>query len=162
VELAPLADPALVPAAVATALGVVEDPSRPLVTTLMAVLRPKHVLLVLDNCEHLIEACAQLADALLHGCPQLQILATSREALGIPGEPSWPVPSLELPQAQQSLAEIAHYAAVRLFAERAQAVQPQFAITEHNATVVAQTCRRLDGIPLALELAAARLRALSV
>jgi predicted ATPase/class 3 adenylate cyclase len=165
VELAPLADPGLVPGAVATALGIAEDASRPLVSTLIAVLRPKCVLLLLDNCEHLIEACAQLSDALLHACARVQILATSREALGIAGETSWPVSSLELPGGQQTaqpVAEIAQCSAVRLFAERAQAVQPRFALTQQNAAVVGQICRRLDGIPLALELAAARLRALSV
>jgi non-specific serine/threonine protein kinase len=161
VELAPLADPALVPGAVAAALNIVADASRPLLATLIAVLRARQVLLVLDNCEHLIEACATLADALLHGCPQVQILATSREALGIAGEVAWPVPSLELPEAHQPPREIERCAAVRLFVERAAAVQPRFALTEQNAGVVAQVCRRLDGIPLSLELAAARLRALT-
>jgi non-specific serine/threonine protein kinase len=162
VQLAPLADPALVPAAVAGVLGVIAEAHRPLVATLNAVLRPKRLLLVLDNCEHLIGACAAVAEALLQACPQLRILATSREALGIGGEIAWPVPSLEVPGAGQPLEAIGQCAAVRLFIDRARAVQPHFLLTEQNAGAVAQVCRRLDGIPLALELAAACLRGLSV
>jgi non-specific serine/threonine protein kinase len=162
VELAPLGDPALVPAAVAGVLGIFAEAHRPLVATLSAVLRPKRLLLVLDNCEHLVAACAALAEALLQACPQLRILATSREALNIAGEVAWPVPSLEVPQGGQSLETLGQCAAVRLFVDRAQAVQLQFVLTEQNAAAVGQVCRRLDGIPLALELAAARMRALSV
>jgi predicted ATPase/class 3 adenylate cyclase len=164
VELAPLADPALVPQALATVLGVREDANRPLPATLAEVLRPKQLLLLLDNCEHLIEACAQLADALLRACPHVQVLATSREALGIAGETAWRVPSLALPAPQHlpPLESLLQSEAVRLFVDRAVAAQPHFALTATNTAAVAQICRRLDGIPLALELAAARVRGLSV
>jgi predicted ATPase/class 3 adenylate cyclase len=161
-ELGALADPVLVPAAVAVAVGVREEPGRPLLATLTAALRPKRVLLVLDNCEHLLDACARLADALLRAGPHLRILATSREALGIAGETAWRVPSLAVPDAQRPppADDLTRYEAVRLFAERAAAVQPRFAVTGQNAPAVAQICQRLDGIPLAIELAAARVRVL--
>jgi predicted ATPase/DNA-binding CsgD family transcriptional regulator len=167
VELAPLADPALVPQAVATAVGVQEQPGRPLVEILGEALRPQQVLLVLDNCEHLVAACAMLADHLLRACPQLEILATSREALGVGGETAWWVPSLAVPgeAAPATAAEVGALGqceAVRLFVERASAAEPRFALTERNSGAVGQVCRRLDGIPLALELAAARVRALPV
>ncbi|HZO91795.1 MAG TPA: tetratricopeptide repeat protein [Chthonomonadaceae bacterium] len=163
VELAAITDPALVPQTVAAAVRAREEPGRPLIETLANFLRPKSVLLLLDNCEHLVAACAQLAEALLRTCPKLRILATSREALGIPGERSWRVPSLALPDAlhlppREALAE---NEAVRLFAERAVTAQPSFALTERNAAAVAQICVRLDGIPLAIELAAARVKVLS-
>jgi predicted ATPase/DNA-binding XRE family transcriptional regulator len=163
IELAPLADPAGVPAAVATALGIREEAGQPLLATLLAALCPRRLLLVLDNCEHLLDACAALVAALLHGCPQLAVLATSREALGIAGEGVWRVPSLALPELEPVPAPevLAQVEAVRLFGERARAVQPQFAVTAQNARAVTQICRRLDGIPLALELAAAQLRGLS-
>ena len=162
VELAPLADPALVPQAVAAALGVREQPGRPLVDQLADALRGRDCLLVLDNCEHLVDACAALAEAFLAACPQLRVLATSREPLRVPGEAVWPVPPLAAPDPAQlpSLAALGDYPAVRLFAERARAQQPTFALTAGNARPVAALCRRLDGIPLALELAAARVRAL--
>jgi non-specific serine/threonine protein kinase len=164
VELAPLADPALVPQAVATVLGVQEDASRSLVAALTEALRPKHILLLLDNCEHLLDACAQLAEALLRGCAHLSILATSREALGIAGETAWRVPSLALPDPRHlpPRETLAQCEAVRLFMDRALAAQPHFLLTDHNAPAVVQLCHRLDGIPLAIELAAARLRGLSV
>jgi predicted ATPase/class 3 adenylate cyclase/DNA-binding XRE family transcriptional regulator len=164
VELAPLADPGLVPQAVASTLGVRDEPGRPLLTTLANHLREKHLLLVLDNCEHLIGACAQLADALLRACPQLTMLATSREVLGIAGEWAVRVPSLGLPEdgQPQSFTLVAASEAVRLLVERATAVQPNFALTEQNAAAVVQVCRRLDGIPLALELASARVRVLTI
>jgi predicted ATPase/class 3 adenylate cyclase len=164
VELAPLTDPDLVPHAVTAALGVREEPGRPLLISLVEHLRPKHLLLVLDNCEHLIAACAQLADTLLRACSRLTILASSREALGIAGETPFRVPSLGLPTGEQkmSVETLAACEAVRLFAERATTAQPAFALTGRNAGAVAQVCRRLDGIPLALELAAARVRALTV
>jgi predicted ATPase/DNA-binding CsgD family transcriptional regulator len=119
---------------------------------------------VLDNCEHLIDACAALADALLRACPSLRILATSREALGIAGERAWLVPSLSLPDSQNlpPFEELARYGAVRLFGERAGAAASAFELTERNAPAVAGLCQRLDGIPLAIELAAARVRVLSV
>jgi non-specific serine/threonine protein kinase len=160
VDLAALPDPALVPQAVAGAVGVREEPGRPLLATLTDALRPRHLLLVLDNCEHLLDACARLADALLRACPRLRILATSREALGVPGDVPWRVPSLAVPDALQPL-QAPHlwaYAAARLFIDRAQAALPGFAVTDRGAGAVAQVCRRLDGIPLAIELAAARIR----
>jgi predicted ATPase len=162
VELAPLADPALVPQAVAAALGVREEPGRPLAATLTDALTPKRLLLVLDNCEHVLEACARLADALLRACPRLRVLATSREALGIGGETAWRVPSLTLPDAEHPppIGALLQAEAVRLFIDRALAVRPTFRVTDANAPAVAQICRRLDGIPLAIELAAARVRVL--
>jgi non-specific serine/threonine protein kinase len=162
VELDSLTEAVLVPQAVAAVLGVVEEPGQPLVATLTAFLQPRQLLLVLDNCEHLVLACAQLATALLRACPQLHILATSREVLGISGERAWRVPSLSLPSAEQfpTVEQVAAAEAVRLFVERAQAVRPEFALTEQNAALVAQVCRQVDGIPLALELAAGRLSAL--
>jgi predicted ATPase/class 3 adenylate cyclase len=164
VDLAPLADGALVPQAVAAAVGVREAPGRPLLATLTDALRPKRVLLVLDNCEHLVEACARSAEALLRGCPQVRILATSREPLGLAGERPRRIPSLALPDTRRlpSPEGLGAYEAVRLFAERASTVQPRFAVTEQNARAVAEICQRLDGIPLALELAAARVRVLPV
>jgi predicted ATPase len=160
VELAPLADPALVPQAVASTLGVREQPVRMLTETLSHYLGSKKVLLVLDNCEHLIDACADLAEALLHSCPELRVLATSREALGITGEVAWVVPSLSLPDLRH-LESLPRYESARLFLERAAAVRPTFMLTEQNAPAVAQICYRLDGIPLAIELAAARAKVLS-
>jgi predicted ATPase len=167
VELAALADPALVPQEVATAVGVREEPGRPLAATLTDALKPQRRLLVLDNCEHLLDACARLADALLRACPRVTVLATSREALGIAGEVVWRVPSLPLPELREGddappVAALARNEAVRLFVDRALLVQPAFAVTPHNAAAVAQVCARLDGIPLALELAAARVRVLTV
>jgi non-specific serine/threonine protein kinase len=169
VELAPLADPALVPQAVATAVGVREQPGRRLVDTLADAVRGQELLLVLDNCEHLVEACATLADRLLRAGPRLRVLATSREALGIAGETTWWVAPLALPAAEpmaaagsERLAALEANEAVQLFVERARAAQPAFALTERNAGAVGQVCRRLDGIPLALELAAVRVPALGV
>jgi predicted ATPase/DNA-binding CsgD family transcriptional regulator len=164
VELAPLADPSLVPQAVASTLGVREQPGRSLTETLSDYLRARKMLLVLDNCEHLIEACAALAEALLRYCPELHILTTSREALGIVGEVAWPVPSLSLPDLRRlpEAESLPRYEATRLFVERATAVKPDFALTEQNVAAVGQVCYRLDGIPLALELAAARVTVLSV
>ena len=138
---------------------------RPLATTLAEALRSRRLLLVLDNCEHLLEACARLADALLRACPHLTVLATSREALGIGGETAWPVPPLGLPPPPDArrpppVEALTQYEAVRLFIDRALAGRPDFAVTNRNAPAVAQICARLDGIPLALELAAARVRVL--
>ena len=164
VELAPLADPSLVAQAVAATLGVREQPGRPMTETLSDHLRSRELLLVLDNCEHLIEACAELAEALLRFCPGLCVLATSREALGITGEVAWPVPSLSLPDLRRlpDIGSLPHYESARLFVERAVAVRPDFVLTEQNASAVAQVCYRLDGIPLAIELAAARAKVLTV
>ena len=186
VELAALSDARLVPQAVASVLGVREEADRPLTATLADALRPRELLLVLDNCEHLIGACADLADAILRACPVVRILATSRQALGIAGETTIRVPSLSLPASPDgpSLAASSgpgvHEAhaepvpvsgrvglvdpgpeAVRLFVERARAAVPSFTLNARNAVAVEQICRRLDGIPLAIELAAARIAVLS-
>src|SRR5215211_4768375 len=164
VELAPLTDPSLVPQAAAATLGLREQPGRSPTETLAGYLGSKKLLLVLDNCEHLIEACAELAETLLRSCPELRILATSREALGIAGEISWSVPSLTLPDLRRLLdvESLSHYESARLFVERAAAVKPTFTLTEQNAPAVARVCYRLDGIPLAIELAAVRTKVLSV
>jgi predicted ATPase len=165
VELAPLVDPGLVPHVVAAVLGVRDVGVRHLAQTLSDELNARgQVLLVLDNCEHLVQACAELVDQLLRACPALQILATSRERLGITGEAVWRVPSLAMPDPDRlpPLKELANYEAVRLFVERAEAVETSFRLTAANAATVATICRRLDGIPLALELAAARTRMLAI
>jgi predicted ATPase/transcriptional regulator with XRE-family HTH domain len=163
-DLAALTDPAGVAAVMAAAVGVREEAGQPLLATLVAALRSRHLLLVLDNCEHLLDACATLVQALLRTCPQVTVLATSREGLGLAGEIVWRVPSLALPDGEHlpSPEALAQVEAVRLFVERAQAAYPRFALTALNTPLVAQVCRRLDGIPLALELAAARLRGLSI
>ena len=162
-ELAPLSDPDLVPQAFASVVGVRESPGTPLVATLAEYLEPRAMLLVLDNCEHLVEACASLAETLLRRCPGLSILATSREALGIPGETLFSVPPLSLPDPHRppTVDGLPRYEASRLFVERARAVRPDFSTTADNAMSIAQICYRLDGMPLAIELAAARVRVLS-
>ena len=162
VELAPLANPELVPHHVADALGVRRDGIRAAGDALLEALRDWEALLVLDNCEHLVEACARLVESLLRGCPRLRIMATSREALGIGGERAWPVPALSLPGAGTPVtrAVAAESEAVRLFVERTQAVRPSFELLDGNAAAVARICQRLDGLPLAIELAAARARVL--
>jgi predicted ATPase/class 3 adenylate cyclase len=149
IELAPLADPSQIIPTVAQVFGLQEHPFGPLAALLMDYLRDKKILLILDNCEHLIEACARLADDLLHQCTGLKILASSREALGIAGEVAYHIPSL------------ADSESTRLFTERALAVNPNFHLTESNSSSVVQICSRLDGIPLAIELAAARVKLLS-
>ncbi len=162
IELAPLADAALVPHTLASTLGLRETGGRPIVTALIDVLREKHRLLVLDNCEHLIEASAQLAAALLPACPQLHILATSREPLEIPGEILFRVPPLSTPDTPHVpiIQELAHYEAVQLFVERGAAGMPTYTLTTDNAGAIVRICQRLDGMPLAIELAAARLKTL--
>jgi predicted ATPase/class 3 adenylate cyclase/tetratricopeptide (TPR) repeat protein len=164
VELAPVTDPAGVARAVAAAVHIGEQPGRPLVETISAALRKRQLLLLLDNCEHLIAACAELADALLRSCPLLTILATSREGLNLQGESLMPVPSLRVPDSDvvPPLDELREYEAVSLFVDRCTSYQPAFALTKENAADVVRVCRRLDGVPLALELAAARVRVLSV
>src|SRR5829696_434443 len=164
VELAPLSDPELVPEAVASVLGVREATGSPLLETLAEHLVSKSMLLVLDNCEHLIDASASLAEVLLRRCPNLSILATSREGLGITGEATFAVPPLSLPDPRRlpDPEMLPRYEATRLFVERVRAVKQDFSLTEGNAVAVAQVCYRLDGIPLAIELAAARARVLSV
>lgn len=164
VELAPLADGALVPEALAAAWGVVEQPGCPVLETLMDALAPRRALIVLDNCEHLIESCARCAQRLLDSCPELTILATSREPLGIPGEAVVPIAPLPVPDGLQRVdaPALARADAVRLFVERARAAASSFALTDENVPDVVRICRQLDGIPLALELAAARVRLLGV
>ena len=164
VELAALSDPALVPQAVADVLGIKEQAGRSIQGTLVEALKPKRLLLILDNCEHLVAACASLASDLLRACPDVHILASSREPLNVAGEQTYQVPSLTLPdpKQQQTVESLSQFEAVRLFIERAQAVQPSFAVTNANAPAVAQVCFHLDDIPLAIELAAARVRSLSV
>jgi predicted ATPase/class 3 adenylate cyclase len=169
VELAALGDAALVPQAVASALGVREEPGRPLLDTLLDFLRPKRLLLLLDNCEHLLAACAALAESLLRACPEVRILATSQAPLEVPEERVWAVPSLGVPDPQRLprdgsalVAALATYEAVRLFVDRAVATLPSFSLTERNARAVAEVCRQLDGIPLAIELAAARVNVITV
>ncbi len=164
VELAPLSDPALVPQTVASALHVREQPGRPLLATLSDYLAHKDLMLVLDNCEHLVAACAPMVEALLRACPSLRIMATSREPLGVAGETTWRVPSLPLPDLLRlpPLENLTQYEAVRLFIERAVAAKPDFSVTNRNAPSVVRTCHRLDGIPLAIELAAARVKVLPV
>ncbi len=164
VELAPLADPALVPQAVASALGVREEPGRTLVQTLTDYLQPKELLLLLDNCEHLLDACAHLIQSLLRHCARLKVVATSREGLNIDGETTYRIPSMSMPDPKEKATpeSLSGYESVRLFEERAKAALPSFQITDQNASPVAQLCIRLDGIPLAIELAAARVKAMSV
>jgi predicted ATPase len=164
VELASLSDSNLVPQAIASTLEVREVPGRALTEVVIEHLKSKKTLLVLDNCEHLVEACARLAEAFLRSCPNLRILATSREALGITGETGWLVPSLSLPEPHYlpPVEELRRYEAARLFIERAVAMLPTFEPTDRNAAAVARVCRGLDGIPLAIELAAARVKVVSV
>jgi predicted ATPase/class 3 adenylate cyclase len=161
VELAALADPELVTHAVGNAIGVHELPPLPLVDRVVDALRGCELLLVLDNCEHLVQSCAELADRLLRECPALRILATSREPLGIAGETVWRVPSLSIGR-RATAAGVNSSDAARLFIERAQAALPEFAVTDRNAPAIARLCRRLDGIALALELAAAWVPVLSI
>ena len=165
VELAGLSDPRLVPRAVSGVLGVAEDAERPLVDTLSDALRSKRMLLVLDNCEHLLDACAHLAQTLLRSCPGVRVLATSREALGVGGELRWRVPSLSVPPADTTpLADkFGQYGSVQLFVERARHREPTLDLSDtEDMRAVAEICRRLDGIPLAIELATARIPVLSV
>jgi predicted ATPase len=164
VDLAPLSDPDLVAASIAMAVGVSEERGRPLSETLIDALQDRSLLVVLDNCEHVIDACAKLADALLRSCPRVHILATSREPLAIGGERVYRVPSLTLPTetADYDMAMTAESDALRLFADRAREHRPDFVLNEANVVGVVSVCRRLDGIPLAIELAAARLRSLAL
>jgi predicted ATPase len=163
VELGPLADPELVPQALATVLGMREQPGRPLLATLADRLRGRRVLVLLDNCEHLIGACAELAATLLAVCPELCVLATSRVVLGVSGETTWLVPALSVPGPQRESAREADARsdAVQLFVQRASAVAPRFALTEDTTPAIVNICARLDGLPLAIELAAAWMRMLS-
>ena len=160
IELAPITEPTLVLGQVATALGI-GDAGRPPADALRDALRDAERLIVLDNCEHLIDACAAAADLLLRHCPGVRLLTTSREALGAAGERAWLVPLLAVPGATATVDDIARSESVRLFVDRARAANTSFALTDANAAAVAQLCARLDGLPLAIELSAARVRALT-
>ena len=164
VEIAPLSDSSLLSSTISSVLGVREEPGRPLIRTLMDWLSNRELLLILDNCEHLIEACAKFADEVLHSSRATHILATSREALGISGESTYRVPSLETPGPHEEIKieQLEQFGAVRLFIDRATQSLSTFRVTNANAPAVAQICYQLDGIPLAIELAAARVKALSV
>ncbi len=162
-DLGPVADAERVAFAAAGALGLREEPGKTFQDALVEHLARRRALLVLDNCEHLLEACAELARALGAGCPQLKLLCTSREALALPGERVFAVPVMEVPEGTHAGAAAAgKLEAVRLFVDRARAVQPGFALDDGNAEAVVEICRRLDGIPLAIELAAARVKVLAV
>jgi predicted ATPase/DNA-binding SARP family transcriptional activator len=162
VELAPLSDPELVVQTAARRLGMRLEANPQALSLLQDYLETKHLLLILDNCEHLVAACAHLANTLLKACPHLHILSSSREALGIEGESSYSVPPLSFPKTEQPLERLAEYESLRLFVERAGLVSPGFQITTENALAVLQICQQLDGIPLAIELAAARVKVLRV
>ena len=164
VELAPLADPDLIPQTILSAIGISEQPGKSSLELLKEYLQEKETLIVLDNCEHLIEASAQVTNTLLNAALRLKVLASSREALGVKGELSYPVPSLTLPDIKHLpvIEQLSQYEAVRLFIDRASLVSPHFDVDKNNAPFIAQICYRLDGIPLAIELAAARLKMMSV
>ena len=161
-ELASQTDPGLVPQALAAVFGITSKSRTSYQDLLVTYLRPRKILVILDNCEHLSEACAQLAETLLKACPDLKILATSREALKVMGEAVYRVPSLLIPQEQDTLDEYRRFESIQLFEERARLAQSDFALTLENLPFVVQVCRRLDGIPLAIELAAARVDFFSV
>lgn len=163
-DLSVLQDPAILPETVLTALGMAPSPGRPPLEAVIRFLHERRLLLVLDNCEHLTEACAHLVAAVLGACPEVQVLATSREPLGVPGEQLWPVPTFSVPAAAEDLdAEyLLGYDAIRLFVDRATMHRPAFELRSDNAAQVTEICRRLDGIPLAIELAAARVRTMSL
>jgi predicted ATPase len=160
-DLGPLGDPGLVAVTVADVLGVRQEPGRPMVGTLVEAVGGRSLLVLLDNCEHLLGACAKLADALLRGCPNVALLATSREPLGIGGERVYRVPSLTTPADGDDPAGIWASEAVRLLEDRAAEQGVRLDGAESATEVVGRICRRLDGIPLAIELAAARLRMMS-
>jgi predicted ATPase/DNA-binding CsgD family transcriptional regulator len=163
VDLSPISDPALVPQAVGDVLGIRQQPGQPLLQELTQVLRSSRLLLVLDNCEHLIVACAELANRLLQSCPNVHVLATSLQPLGAAGETTWRVSPLSVPeQAIHDPEAILASEAMRLFVARVRARLPDFELGDHNMQVIAEICRRLDGLPLALELVAARVESLGV
>jgi non-specific serine/threonine protein kinase len=161
-DLAPLRDPDLVAGTVASVLGIRQEPGRPPIDTLAGAVGQRSLLVLLDNCEHVLAACAKLADALLRNCPNIALLATSREPLGIDGEHVHKVPSMDTPADSADMDTIGKSEAVRLFAARAAQQGVTLAWDEEIASVIGRICRRLDGIPLAIELAAARLRAMAV
>ena len=161
VELAALFDPGLVPQTVAAVMGLTEQAGKTLTQSLIEHFAARRVLLMLDNAEHLLAACGKLASDLAHACPQVVVFVTSREALGIPGELTFRVPSLSTPDPTRDVTpeQLSPFESVRLFVERARLNTPRFAVTVQNAPALASVCHRLDGIPLAIELAAARARA---
>ena len=163
VELGDLWEPELIVSRMASLIGIDREAGRPLADTLAGALETRQVLIMIDNCEHLVDACAALCQRLLAACPELRIVATSQEPLRIPQESVWQVAPLAVPprDAPRDAVELAGFEAVQLFADRAAAARPGFAITERNAMAVAATCRALDGVPLAIELAAARVTVLS-
>jgi non-specific serine/threonine protein kinase len=164
VELAPVQDSSLVPQAIAAVLGVRADSGRPMIDVIASYLANRHVLLVLDNCEHVVDACTQLIEHLLATTRDLRILATSREPVRASGEHTWRVPSLAVPDEtpDPNLDQLARSEAVQLFVERARARNHAFAMSRENAAAITIICRRLDGIPLAIELAAALVPSLTV
>ena len=164
IQLASLADADLVPQAIATALGLREEPGKSLLQTIVEHMKPLSVLLILDNAEHLLDACARSVDNVLRECRRVAVLVSSRERLGVEGELTYRVLPLETPGSTdgEALERVASYGAVTLFVDRAQLHEPRFALTSRNAGAVSAICRRLDGIPLALEFAAARVRSMSV
>jgi predicted ATPase/class 3 adenylate cyclase len=164
VELAPISDPLLVPRTTAIAISLREEPQRQVMDVLCDYLHNKKLLLVLDNCEHLVDACAKMVDKILHTAPNTRILASSREALGIGGEVTYRVPSLGLPDVNHlpPVESLSQYEAVKLFIDRATNAVQTFSVTNDNAPALAQICDRLGGIPLAIELAAAKIRVLSL
>ncbi|HXQ33448.1 MAG TPA: adenylate/guanylate cyclase domain-containing protein, partial [Anaerolineales bacterium] len=164
VELAPLTDSDLIPQTILSTIGVQEQQGKTPLEVLKEYLHEKQTLIVLDNCEHLVSASAEVANKLLNAAPKLKILASSREALGVKGEMSYPVPSLSLPDIKHLpvIEQLSQYEAVRLFIDRALLVAPHFLVDKDNAPHIAQICCRLDGIPLAIELAVARIKMLSV
>jgi predicted ATPase/DNA-binding CsgD family transcriptional regulator len=163
VELAALSDPALVAQQTAATLGLRDQPGQPVIDGLARFLRERRSLIVLDNCEHLLEGCARLCDALLRVCPALRLLVCSREPLAVPGEAILVVPSLPVPSTDQPLSpdNLAAYPSVRLFVDRARLARADYQLAAHNAAAVAGICQRVDGIPLAIEMAAARINTLS-
>lgn len=164
VELAPLLDPSLVARTLADVLSVKEHPSQTVMASIIRSLEDKKLLIVLDNCEHLVDSCAKLVHEVLQKCPDVRVLASSREALGISGEQTYRVPSLSLPDPRQvqTPESLNHYESVRLFIDRAVLAKSDFQVTNQNAPALAFLCYHLDGIPLAIELAAARVRSLTV
>ncbi|HSG43172.1 MAG TPA: adenylate/guanylate cyclase domain-containing protein [Anaerolineales bacterium] len=164
VDLAPILDPLLVPRTTAISIGLRQEPQRPVIDMLCDYLAKKKMLIILDNCEHLVDACAQMADCIMHAASDVQILASSREALGIAGEVTYRVPSLGLPDVDNlpALDSLSQYEAVKLFIDRTSAAIPDFKVTNANAPALAQICHRLDGIPLAIELAAGKIRVLGL
>ncbi len=161
-DLAPIRDPSLVQSVAAQTLSVQEEPGRPLTQTLCAHVKQRKLLIIFDNCEHVVSACAVLANALLRAAPEVRIIATSREALRVPGEQTYTVLPLAVPERTADVEALAKSDAVQLFLDRARLHKPSFALTEREAPAVAELCARLEGIPLAIELAAARMRTLSV